>query len=76
MGRAGRERRVIVDLLQDFFRAAGLTEPSETPASVPSVRPESDVCAVGGGESVRGDLARGARPGLAEEHLFGVCARK
>lgn len=77
LGRAGRERRVIVALLQDLFCSEGLMALSVA-VSVSLVigsdcsSPGSGVCAVGDDESVRGDLRGGAESGIGEEHLFGV----
>lgn len=66
----GRERRVMVALLQDFLRAAGLTVGYEVPSvfsacisCLPvSERPStaSDICVVGDIKWVRGDLCGGA----------------
>lgn len=81
LGSAGKERRVMVALLQDFLRAVGLTEELEG-ASVFSIcisclsvsgcaSPASVACMVGDGGSRRGDLCVGAvLLGLVEEHLF------
>lgn len=73
-GRAGRERRVMVALLQDFLLAGGLPGgPVGSSTLSDCGSPALGKCLMGDGTPVRGDLCGGASSGLVEEHLLGVC---
>lgn len=83
LGRAGRERRVMVDLLQDFLVPVRLTGGHEGPSvfavgisclfSSEFSSPADGVCVMGETRLVRGDLCGGAVLGLVDAHLLDVC---